>query len=141
MLVTCPECAREISDRAQTCPGCGFPIAEELAARASARSSDREHRKHVGEVDCPTCEARGFRSIDAFDELGKPMQTFTWCARCLHSGRIALVQSPRGYYAVTEKVLATFVAGEIDEGDDATFLGPNAPAPHRYPNAGPRHEG
>ncbi|HWB74284.1 MAG TPA: hypothetical protein VG755_05000 [Nannocystaceae bacterium] len=140
MLVTCPECAREISDRAQACPGCGFPIAEEMAARAAARTADRDQRKHVGEVDCPTCEARGFRNVDAIDDLGKSMQAFEWCVRCLHSGRIALVQSPRGWYAVTEKVLAAFVGGELDEGDDATFLGAKAPAAHRYPAAGERHE-
>lgn len=25
-LITCPECGREISDKAVSCPGCGFPI-------------------------------------------------------------------------------------------------------------------
>lgn len=25
-LITCPECGREISDRAEACPNCGFPI-------------------------------------------------------------------------------------------------------------------
>lgn len=27
MLITCPECGKEISDRAVSCPNCGFPIA------------------------------------------------------------------------------------------------------------------
>ena len=27
-LITCPECGREISDQAQTCPGCGYPIGQ-----------------------------------------------------------------------------------------------------------------
>ena len=26
-LIPCPECAREVSDRAIACPGCGHPIA------------------------------------------------------------------------------------------------------------------
>lgn len=26
-LIQCPECAREISDKAIACPGCGYPIA------------------------------------------------------------------------------------------------------------------
>ena len=26
-LITCPECGREISDAAQACPNCGFPLA------------------------------------------------------------------------------------------------------------------
>ena len=25
-LMTCPECHKEVSDQAATCPGCGFPI-------------------------------------------------------------------------------------------------------------------
>lgn len=25
-LITCPECGREISDKAVSCPGCGFPV-------------------------------------------------------------------------------------------------------------------
>lgn len=27
-LIKCPECSREISDKASTCPNCGFPIAK-----------------------------------------------------------------------------------------------------------------
>lgn len=27
-LITCPECGKEISDQATSCPGCGYPIAE-----------------------------------------------------------------------------------------------------------------
>lgn len=29
-LLSCPECEREVSDRAHTCPGCGYPLAETL---------------------------------------------------------------------------------------------------------------
>lgn len=27
-LILCPECKREISDKAMACPGCGYPIRE-----------------------------------------------------------------------------------------------------------------
>ena len=27
-LIACPECARQISTEAKTCPGCGYPVAE-----------------------------------------------------------------------------------------------------------------
>jgi hypothetical protein len=134
MLVSCPECAREISDRAKTCPACGFPIAEEIAARQAAKLGDRGERKHIGEVDCPRCEARGFRTFDAIEEItGRNIKAFDWCERCEHTGRVALVQSPRGYYAVALAMLDMFIAGEHDEGDHAKFLGPNPPGPHRYP--------
>ncbi len=29
-LIRCPECGREISDRAYACPGCGFPVRDYL---------------------------------------------------------------------------------------------------------------
>lgn len=28
MLITCPECGKQISDKAVACPGCGYPVAE-----------------------------------------------------------------------------------------------------------------
>ena len=31
-LITCPECTREISDQAATCPGCGVSIAGQASA-------------------------------------------------------------------------------------------------------------
>ena len=30
-LINCPECDREVSDKAPTCPGCGVPIAAQFA--------------------------------------------------------------------------------------------------------------
>lgn len=140
MLVSCPECAREVSERAVACPGCGFPIAAELAAAtaASVRTTDREGRSRVGEVDCPSCDARGFRTFDEADSDGRVSQSFAWCDRCEHTGRIVLARSPRGYYAVTPNQLDAFVAGAIDEGEHATFLGTTPPGGHRYPAPGSR---
>ena len=40
-LVACPECYRQISDRASACPQCGFPRPAALAPSASADSSSR----------------------------------------------------------------------------------------------------
>ena len=33
-LMACPECAREISDKAPSCPGCGAPIASAAERRS-----------------------------------------------------------------------------------------------------------
>lgn len=30
-LISCPECARQISDRALACPGCGYPVTGDAA--------------------------------------------------------------------------------------------------------------
>ena len=35
-LIACPECGREVSTVAKSCPACGFPVAENLPAVANA---------------------------------------------------------------------------------------------------------
>lgn len=40
MLIRCPECNNEISDRANTCPHCGFPIQEDIEKVASNKKYD-----------------------------------------------------------------------------------------------------
>jgi hypothetical protein len=138
MLVSCPECARQVSERAAACPGCGFPIAAELASATSQRTSDRQARARVGAVDCPSCAARGFRELELHEPDGRTVRAFDWCERCEHTGRIVLVRSERGFYAVSEAMLDPFVAGTIDEGEHATFIGTTAPSGHRYPAPGSR---
>ena len=34
-LIACPECGREVSTAAKSCPACGFPVAEKLPAPVS----------------------------------------------------------------------------------------------------------
>jgi hypothetical protein len=138
MLISCPECERQVSDRAAACPACGFPIAEHVAAEAAgaARDEERSSRVHVGEVDCAICEARGFRMVDP---EGSGNQVFRWCATCEHSGRVPLCQSSGGYFAVAYARLEEYLAGAIGEGgDDVRALGPERPQGHRYPEPGPR---
>jgi hypothetical protein len=141
MLVTCPDCAREVSDRARACPGCGFPIAEHLAEQAQkmALEQDRVTRAKVGEVDCARCEARGFYSV-VEDEAGKTIERFGWCRICEHTGRVELCRSRRGYYAVARIALDAFLAGTRDAVDDfVVFLGTGEPPPHRFEQAGDRY--
>ncbi|MBK6915954.1 MAG: hypothetical protein IPH07_01000 [Deltaproteobacteria bacterium] len=134
MLQPCPECERPISDRAAVCPGCGFPCAEhraELDAAASLQR-DRASRTHVGETDCLRCLARGFRMIpDDEPEAG----SFEWCEVCGHSGRVALVQSSRGYFAISPPTLDAFLRAACDELPlVAVRIGDDVPPP-RYPLA------
>jgi hypothetical protein len=136
MLVTCPDCERQVSDRAHACPGCGFPIAEHVREQAAAAAivADRSARERVGEVDCARCDARGFYTTkhDDGDE-------YQWCRVCEHTGRVVLCKSPRGFFAVADRVVLAFIAGTRDDGDELVcYLGVDAPAGHRYPAAGKR---
>lgn len=132
MLIPCPECERSVSDRAPTCPGCGFPIAAHVAELAATAELDRDRktREVTGEVDCQGCEARGFtHGADGF----------AWCRTCEHTGRVVLCRSTRGYFAVARLHVDRFLAGERDDGDPiVVFLGTEPPAAHRYPAAGRR---
>ena len=38
-LINCPECGKQVSTEAQTCPACGYPIAEKLAQTQTSTST------------------------------------------------------------------------------------------------------
>lgn len=111
-------------------------MAEHLAREREAHrvAEDRLSRKDVGETDCVRCEARGFVTFD--DTTGRA--AFSWCTVCEHSGRVRLVQSSRGFWAVAHAELDRYVAGSDVPEPEAVYLGEEAPAEHRYPRAGRR---
>lgn len=39
-LINCPECNKEISDKAVSCPNCGFPIQEQVSKLKSSSTTD-----------------------------------------------------------------------------------------------------
>lgn len=39
-LIACPECSREVSTEAKSCPACGFPVAEKTASSATIESDE-----------------------------------------------------------------------------------------------------
>ena len=41
MLITCPECGNNLSDKAAACPSCGFPM-EEIRKKSIIRPFDPE---------------------------------------------------------------------------------------------------
>ncbi len=68
-LIQCPECGREISDRAKSCPHCGFPVEElEKQEKVVPRELPEDQRPElfecykcgrkipVGIVECPFCK-------------------------------------------------------------------------------------
>jgi DNA-directed RNA polymerase subunit RPC12/RpoP len=143
VLIPCPECERQVSDRAKACPDCGFPVAEHVADQRAAaeRAAAIATREHVGEIDCPRCEARGFMQFETTDELGNTREVFTWCSDCKHGGRVHQCRDLAGYYAVSLAFLEKFLAGEIHR-DDAgvSFVGSVRITEHRYPKPGDQQD-
>ena len=140
-LIGCPGCGRQVSPRAKACPSCAFPIAEHLAEQQAATEAKARlaTREQLGEADCPHCEARGFRMFEEKDDEGELKRVFSWCHHCEHSGRVHLCRDSAGYYAVSLPSLEAYLAGELpDEAEEIVFIGAEAPAEHRYEQAGER---
>lgn len=143
MLIPCPECERQVSDRAKACPDCGFPVAEHVGEQRAAaeRAARLASREHVGQIDCPRCEARGFVQFETTDELGHTREVFSWCDDCKHSGRVHQCRDLAGYYAVSLALLERFLAGEVDREDaGVSFVGTVRITEHRYSQPGDHHD-
>lgn len=54
-LIHCPECNSQISDKANTCPNCGYPMDSEMCL-------------------CPECGQRIFSDLDSCPQCGFPLQ-------------------------------------------------------------------
>ncbi|TVQ74116.1 MAG: zinc ribbon domain-containing protein [Chromatiaceae bacterium] len=48
-LIECPECGREVSDKAPTCPGCGAPIAAQEHMEVREQEPGMEYEQDVDE--------------------------------------------------------------------------------------------
>jgi hypothetical protein len=66
-LIKCSECNREISDKAATCPGCGAPVANRVAAASppSTVRYERETDTFVGTM--PLMVKLAMRAVQALD--------------------------------------------------------------------------
>ena len=60
-LIKCPECGREISDKAEMCIGCGYPL-EKYSEEIKKFEDDME--------PCPFCNYANKRGVDYCDECG-----------------------------------------------------------------------
>ena len=50
-LIHCPECGKEISDQANRCPHCGFPLESETEKKLrEAREKDKQSLIKIGAI-------------------------------------------------------------------------------------------
>ena len=79
-LINCKECNRQISDKAVSCPGCGFPLRlmneSNIEIESVEAQRKRSANKRVGE--CPACEwGSEFGTYYVNEPCSKCGQTFT----------------------------------------------------------------
>ncbi len=60
-LIKCPECGRDVSDRAQACPQCGYPIAAPV--QVPNRSSTASHSSRNSTVAVSFPDGPGFTKM------------------------------------------------------------------------------
>lgn len=46
-LITCPECGKQISDKAKTCPNCGCPVSDMNTENAEDQSTPEVNANNV----------------------------------------------------------------------------------------------
>ncbi len=72
-LINCPECGKEISDKAVSCTSCGYPITEDIQ-QEEAHIEERNLAtcpkcSYVFDVNYTSCPKCGYRTDGLFDDL------------------------------------------------------------------------
>ncbi len=93
-LINCPECGREVSDQADACPRCAYPLGKKLAAARPAPEPDPE-------TDPPS-EPTPFES-PASDELPGTGERSVWEG---HPSQIVNLKPFLGWFLVTAAIVA-----------------------------------
>lgn len=70
MLITCSECGNLISDRAQTCPHCGYPVSTQLLH--CVRCDELIHPQTPG---CRRCGLPTYETVDMYRKYPEPKYT------------------------------------------------------------------
>ena len=50
-LIKCPECSKEISDKAESCPQCGYPVADYLKKLEEDRLKTEKRDAENAEIE------------------------------------------------------------------------------------------
>lgn len=66
-LISCPECGKQVSDRADSCPNCGYPISK-------LKTGGPEERAQT--VECPVCHTICTGSENQVPELFFPLDIY-----------------------------------------------------------------
>ncbi|MHB8056819.1 MAG: double zinc ribbon domain-containing protein [Desulfuromonadaceae bacterium] len=67
-LINCPECNREISDKAKSCPSCGLPLENITPStpQSTATPTTKESIEKIPDLNaktCPSCKSHNVQSI------------------------------------------------------------------------------
>ena len=100
MLIYCPECELQISDKAITCPHCGYPLKEDVIKSTKKRRSNRRKRL-----------PNGFGQITELKDnsLRKPFRAMVTVGKTSTGRPIAKLLKPEAYFKTYNEAYAALV--------------------------------
>lgn len=113
MLITCPECELQVSDKALSCPHCGYPINASAQKRAIRRTSKRKRLPN------------GFGQISLIknENLRKPYRAMVTVGKKPNGRPICKLLKPESYFATYNDAYAAlmeYYKNPYDLGADIT---------------------
>lgn len=87
-LIPCPECSKEISDKAATCPNCGSPTEAWEAQKKAEQKARISNRANTTLMSCPECGKEVSEMATICRNCGKLMSAGYW--RLYHKRYLAI---------------------------------------------------
>ncbi len=103
-LIKCPECGKEVSDKAQSCPNCGFPLSTDIKV-------------------CPECGATAPADADTCSTCGYPFVDNATTQSVVAGSKHSVSKKNRtlGIAAIVVGVIFLFVGFNTLTADDLKF--------------------
>lgn len=70
-LINCPECNKEISDKAAACPSCGCPIANTQVINQAPAAAEPDEEEEELDLRCPICLSKNIHVNQKGFQIGK----------------------------------------------------------------------
>lgn len=89
MLTLCPECSLQVSDKALSCPHCGYPLKDTLSTNITVKRSTRRRRLPNGFGQISELKTRNLR---------KPFRAMVTVGKDAHGKPICKLLKPVSYF-------------------------------------------
>ena len=103
-LIICPECGKEMSDLAESCLNCGYPISNYLDKQKKLDKLNQEYEEKIREIDSVTISNKP----TILQSAGAISYILLLLLGCSVTAAIKFANSPTYYYLVDGKAYPVF---------------------------------